>query len=105
VPSPDGGKIVVACGDGSALAFDAATGQQLTVLPATSGGTVSTAGFSPDGKSIITVVDVEGTGGVQVWNADLANPSPSVIAKIAKERITRQLTRAERSTYLSGISG
>jgi WD40 repeat protein len=104
-PSPDGGKIVVACGDGSALAFDAATGQQLTVLPATSGGTVSTAGFSPDGKSIITVVDVEGTGGVQVWNADLANPSPSVIAKIAKERITRQLTRAERSTYLSGISG
>jgi len=75
------------------------------VLPATVGGTVTTAGFSPDGKSIVTVVDFGGTGAVQVWNADLANPSPSVIAQIAKQRITRQLTPAERSTDLAGISG
>ena len=102
-PSPDGSKIVVACGDGSALVFDAATGQQLTVLPATTGGTVSNAGFSFDGNSIITVVDSEGTGAVQVWNAELANPSPSVIAQIAGQRITRPLTQAERTTYLAGI--
>jgi hypothetical protein len=42
---------------------------------------------------------------VQVWNAELADPSPSVIARIAKQRITRQLTPADRSTYLAGISG
>jgi WD40 repeat protein len=102
-PSPDGSKIVVARGDGSAPVFDAATGQQLTALPATSTGSVSSVGFSPDGKSIITVVDSEGTGGVQIWNAELANPSPSVIAQIAQQRITRQLTPAERATYLAGI--
>ena len=104
-PNSSGSKIVVACGDGTALVFDAATGLQLTVLPVTSGGTVSSAGFSPDGKSIITVVDVRGTGAVQVWNAELTNPSPSVIARIAEERITRQFTPAERKTYLAGISG
>jgi WD40 repeat protein len=102
-PSPDGSKIVVACGDGSALVFDAATGKQLTVLPATTGGTVSSAGFSFDGNSIITVVDSEGTGAVQVWNAELANPSSSVIAQIAGQRVTGQLTPAERTTYLAGI--
>lgn len=105
VPNPNGSKIVVACGDGTALVFDAATGHQLTVLPATSGRTVSTAGFSPDGNSIITAVDVRGTGAVQVWNAELADPSPLVIARIAKQRITRQLTPAERRTYLAGIIG
>jgi WD40 repeat protein len=101
-PSPDGSKIVVACEDGTALVFDA-TGRLLTVLSATTGGTVSSAGFSLDGKSIITVVDAKGTGAVQVWNAELANPSPSVIAGIANQRITRQLTQAERATYLVGI--
>jgi WD40 repeat protein len=101
-PNPDGSEIVVACGNGTAPVFDAA-GHQLTVLPATSGGTVSTAGFSPNGKSIITVVDFEGTGAVQIWNAELSNPSTSIIAQIAHQRITRQLTSAERATYLAGI--
>ena len=103
-PSPDGSKIVVACGDGTVPIFDPA-GKLLTVLPATSGGTVSSAGFSLDGKSIITVVNANGTGGVQIWNAELANPSASAIARIAKQRVTRPLTPAERSTYLAGISG
>jgi len=101
-PNPDGSEIVVACEDGTALVFDAASGQQLTVLSATSRGTVSSAGFSLDGKSIITVVDNEGTGGIQIWNAELANPSPAVIEHIANERVTRQLTAAERRTYLTG---
>ncbi|HEX6528127.1 MAG TPA: hypothetical protein VF070_50095, partial [Streptosporangiaceae bacterium] len=104
-PSFDGSEIVVACEDGSAPVFDAATGHRLTTLPATITGNVSSAGFSPDGKSIITVVDAEGTGEVQVWNAELANPSTSVIERIANGRITRQLSPAERSTYLAGISG
>jgi WD40 repeat protein len=102
-PSPDGSRIVVACEDGSALVFDAGTGQLLTVLPATNTGTVSSAGFSPDGSNIITVVDAEGTGEVQVWNSELANPSISAIEHIAEERVTGQLTPAERTAYLEGI--
>lgn len=101
-PSPDGRKIVVACGNGTALVFGD-SGQQLTALPATISGTVATAGFSPDGKNIITVADSEGTGGVQIWTAELANTSPSVIERIAEQRITRQLTPAERSAYLAGL--
>jgi WD40 repeat protein len=104
-PSPDGREIVAACGDGGAQVFNAATGEQLTVLPATNAGHVSSAGFSPDGESIITSVDAEGTGAVQIWNSELANPSASVIKRIAERRVTRQLTPAERRTYLSGISG
>ena len=46
------------------LVFDAATGQLLTVLPTTNAGTVNCAGFSFDGKRIITV-DTGGTGCVQ----------------------------------------
>ena len=103
-PSSDGSKIVAACGDGGAQVFDAATGEQLTVLPAANAGHVSSAGFSPDGKSIITSVDAEGTGAVEIWNSELANPSASVIKRIAERRVTRQLTPAERRTYLSGIS-
>jgi WD40 repeat protein len=102
--SPDGGEIVVGCADGTARVFDAATGRQLTVLPATTTGIV-TAGFSPDSKWIVTAIAARGAGGVQVWNSELANPSPQAIERIAEQRVTRQLTPAERSTYLAGISG
>jgi WD40 repeat protein len=104
-PSPNGSEVVVACGDGTARVFDVATGRQLTVLPATTTGIVSWAGFSPDGKNIATVVYANGAGGVEVWNSELANPSLSTIERIAEQRVTRQLTPAERSTYLAGISG
>lgn len=102
--SPDGGEIVVGCADGTARVLDVATGRQLTVLPATTTGTV-TARFSPDSKWIVTAIAAHGAGGVQVWNSELANPLPEAIERIAEQRVTRQLTPAERSTYLAGISG
>jgi WD40 repeat protein len=103
--SPDGSKIVVACGDGSAPVFAAATGRQLTVLSAASAGTVSSAAFSPDGKTIVTAIDAGDVGGVQIWNSELATPSLPALERLAEQRITRKLTAAERKEYLTGISG
>ena len=103
--SPDDSKIVIACGNGTVPVFDVATGQQLTALPATSIGTVNSAAFGPNGNSIVTAIEAEGTGAVQVWSPDLANPSLSALERIARERITRQLMPYERQRYLTGISG
>jgi WD40 repeat protein len=103
--SPDGSKIVVACGNGGAPVFDAATGQQLTVLVGANVGEVNSAAFSPDGKSIVTTFDADGTGGVQIWNSELATTSLSKLERIAAQRITRTLTPSERQEYLAGISG
>src|SRR5262249_34545439 len=103
--SPDGSKIVVACGDGSAPVFAAATGRQLTVLSAASAGTVSAAAFRPDGKTIVTAVDAGDAGGVQIWNSELATPSLPALKRLAEKRLTRKLTAAERKEYLTGISG
>lgn len=108
--SPDGSKIVVARETGTALVFDAATGQQLAALQTASAGSVNSASFSPDGKTIVTAFGAEGvsggvTGGVRIWSAELATPSLTALERIAQQRITRQLTPAERSTYLVGVSG
>ncbi len=103
--SPDGSKIVVACGDGSAPVFDVLTGQQLTVLQAANAGTVNDAAFSPDGRSIVTAYGAGGTGGVRIWNAELATTSVPAIERFAELRITRKLTAAELRTYLAGASG
>jgi WD40 repeat protein len=73
--SPDGSKLVVACGNGNVPLFDAVTGQQLTALPATSAGTANSAEFSPDGKSIVTAIGGEDSGDVRVWNTELATAS------------------------------
>jgi WD40 repeat protein len=101
--SPDGSKIAVACGDGSAPVFDTSTGQKLTVISAINAGTVNSATFSPDGKSIVTAIEAQGTGSVQIWNAELANVSQPALYKIAEQRITSNLTPTERKEYLAGI--
>ena len=108
--SPDGSKIVVACADGSAPVFDAATGQQMTVLQAANAGIVKSAAFSPDGKSIVTAFGADGadgyaTGGVRIWSSELATSSLTRLIGLAEQRITRTLTPAERQDYLVGISG
>ena len=101
--SPKGSKVVVGCGNGSAPVFDARTGNQLTVLPGT--GLVNSAAFSPDGKSIVITFGANGTGGLEIWNSQLANPSVTALEQLAEHRITRRLTPAERKLYLAGIRG
>lgn len=98
-----GSEIVVACGNGTAPVFSTVTGQQLTVVPAANIGPIGSAGFSPDGKNIIIAIDAKGTGGMQIWNAELANASAQALQRIAAQRISRSLTSAERQNYLAGI--
>jgi WD40 repeat protein len=109
--SPGGSKIVVGCGDGSTPVFNAATGQQLTVLQAVNAGTViGSAAFSPDGTSIVTAFAANGAnyntiGGVRIWSSELATSSLPTLERLAGQRITRTLTPADRKAYLTGISG
>jgi len=103
--SPDGRKIVVACGDGSAPVFDAASSELLTVLEGAKVGEVNSAAFAPDGRSIVTAWDADGTGGVRIWSSELATTSLPALENLAKHRIIRTFTAAERKQYLTGISG
>jgi WD40 repeat protein len=98
--SPDDTKVVVACGDGTIRVFDVTSGQPLVVLPATTEGFVAFAGFSPDGKSIVATIDSGNTGFVEVWNAELATASLPALEQLANERVTDQLTPAQRQEYL-----
>jgi WD40 repeat protein len=103
--SPDGSKLVVACGDGTVRVFDAGSGRSLTVIQATSAGFVSDAGFSPDGASIAAVVDTGNTGEIQIWNAELATSPLPALERIAGQRVGDKLTAAQQQQYLSGASG
>ena len=100
--SPDSSKIVVACSDGTVRVFDVGTGRALTVIQATSAGTVSDAGFSPDGTSIVVGVNAGKTGEIQIWNAELATSSLPALERIAEQRLGDKLTAAQLQQYLSG---
>jgi WD40 repeat protein len=86
--SPGDSKVAVVCGDGRVLVLDAATGQQLTDLPAITGSAVEGASFSPDGRSIITAVSVGNRlGGVKIWSTELANPSLPEVKRLAEHLV------------------
>src|SRR5205823_4695957 len=61
--SPDGRRIVTACGDQTARIWDAVTGQELTP-PLRHAGWVTGAEFSPDGQALVT-----SSAGALVWGA------------------------------------
>ncbi len=103
--SPDSSMVVVACGDGTVRVFGTASGHPLTVLQATSVGVVTEAQFSPDGKSIVAAINGGNTGSIQVWNAELANPSMKDLEQMAGQRVTEKLTPAQQQQYLNGTSG
>ena len=102
--SPDDSKVVVACTDGTVRVFDAATGQVLTVLQATSRGTVTDATFSPDGKDIVAAVNAGNTGYLEVLSAELATSSVAALEHIAEQRVTQKLTAAQEQQYLNGTA-
>ena len=102
--NPSGSMIVVACGDGTIRVFGVATGQPLVVLQATTAGVVTDASFSPDGNSIVATISAMNTGLIQVWNAELATTSLPKLEQIARQRVTQQLTPAQRQEYMpSGV--
>ena len=102
--NPDGSKVAVACSDGTVRVFDASTGRTLTVIQAASAGSVSDAGFSPDGKSIVAGVNAGRNEEVQIWNAELATSSLPTLERLAEQRIGDKLTAAQLQQYLSGAS-
>ena len=63
--SPDGGRIVVASGDGTARVWDAANGEMLRTLKGHADGVKSVA-FSPDGTRIVTASYDQSA---RVWDA------------------------------------
>jgi WD40 repeat protein len=103
--SPDGSKIVIACGNGGAPVFATATGQQLTVLQGANVGEVNSAAFSPNGARIVTTWDADNTGGVNIWSSELATTSLPELERMAQQRVIRRLTPAEYRQYLAGIGG
>jgi WD40 repeat protein len=102
--SSDSSKIVVACGDGTARVFEAANGEELTVIHPVTGGTVNQAVFSPNGQSIAVAVATGNTGSVEIWNAELATPSMTNLQTIA-DQWAQQLTPAQVQHYLNGAGG
>jgi WD40 repeat protein len=100
--SPDGGKIVVACGNGHLLVFDVTSGQQLADIKATSAGSVYSAEFSPDGASILTAIGGEGSGDVRIWSAELATTSIQALERDAAASAADQGGASSPPSALSG---
>jgi WD40 repeat protein len=89
--SPDG-RLVVTCG-GSAHVWNAATGKRLTDFQY--GSTLSDCEFSPNGSEIA----VGGfTGTTRIFSTQLAGEVKQ-LEDLARQRVTRQLTAAERKEY------
>ena len=68
--SPDGRRVVTACGDGTAQVWDAATGRRL-LPPLRHQAPVFDAAFSPDGRWIVTASQDDTA---RVWNAATGRP-------------------------------
>jgi WD40 repeat protein/DNA-binding SARP family transcriptional activator/class 3 adenylate cyclase len=89
--SPDGSLIAAAADDGTVQLFDAATGRQQLVLPASACIPSPHLAFSPDGTKLASGGDC----GVQIWALDIDD-----LLRIARQKVTRSLTDEECRQYL-----
>jgi WD40 repeat protein/DNA-binding SARP family transcriptional activator len=94
--SPDSALLATASIDHTVRIWDAHTGQQLRVLDHPDA--VNNVAFTPDGKSVATL-DFDGT--IRVWDACTDCENASALLALANQRVTRQLTPAERRTFLA----
>jgi WD40 repeat protein len=93
--SSDGMLLATGSLDGTARIWDAHTGRQLRILddPAP----LDNVAFSPDGRYVATL---DYLGVIDIWDACSDCRDPAALLSIAAKRVTRELTPAERGTFL-----
>jgi WD40 repeat protein/DNA-binding SARP family transcriptional activator len=93
--SPNSALLATASIDQTVRIWDAHTGQPLRVLDHPDA--VNNVAFSPDGQSLGTL-DFDGT--IRIWDGCADCQNPTALLALAKQRLTRQLTPAERREFL-----
>lgn len=93
--SPDGSLIATASLDGTARIWNAHTGQELRILDHPDG--VIDAAFNPDGSQLATL---DYAGVIRIFRTCPDCTNSQALLALARTRITRRLTAAERRTFL-----
>jgi WD40 repeat protein len=93
--SADGRWIATTSVDGTAILWDAASGKRLMELGRLEQPQTANA-FSPDGSRIVTGT---ATGDVLIYPCEICAPTADLL-QLARSRVTRALTAAERVKYL-----
>jgi WD40 repeat protein len=93
--SPNGKLLATASIDHTVRIWDAHTGRPLRILDHPD--PVDAVAFSPNSTTIATL-DYAGT--IRIWDACTGCENPTALLALAKQRVTRQLTPAERRTFL-----
>ncbi len=88
--NPAGNRVATLSWDGTARLWDAATGEELLVIPGENNG--PDLEFSPDGRFLATT---SGSGAVFVYAVHLDD-----LLALARSRLTRSLTQAECQRFL-----
>jgi WD40 repeat protein len=94
VYSPDGKLMATASIDHTVRIWDANTGRPLRTLQHP--GPVDAVTFNPSGDRLATL-DYAGT--IRIWDACSDCENSSALLSLARQRVTRQLTPAERRTF------
>jgi WD40 repeat protein len=92
--SPNGKLLATASLDHTVRIWDAHTGRPLRILQHPN--PVDTVAFSPNSDKVATL-DFAGT--IRIWDACTDCENPTALLALAKQRVTRQLTPAERRTF------
>jgi WD40 repeat protein len=92
--SQDGLRVLTAGRDGTARVWDVAMARSLVVYPAV-GGDVRSASFARDDTLVVTV---SADDQVRIYHCD-ATRSVDDLLKLAKDRVTRELTKRERQRF------
>ena len=93
--SPDGRLLATAGRDLTVRIWDPRTGRELRTLKHER--PVTAVAFSPDGRRVVTGDDA---GVLRIWDACTGCLDPQALLALARERVTRDFTPAERATLL-----